>query len=474
MTTIVWFRYDLRIADNPALTAAVGRGAIVPVFSWNPEEETPFPPGAASRWWLHQSLTALDHRLKAMGAPLVLRQGDSLQNLRDLVRQTDASAVFWNRCYEPALIARDREVKARLTEDGLIVYSYNASLLHEPWTIATKSQKPFQVFTPFYRTCLAQPPPAPPVPPPASLRASTQEADTCALAELALEPIVDWAEGLRRAWTPGEQGALHRLRDAPLTGYATDRDWPDRAGTSSLSPHLHFGEIGPRQVWKSVIDRHGQSEVAQPFLRQLIWREFAHHLLYHFPHTPTQPLRSEFARFPWRQDAKMLQAWQRGRTGYPIVDAGIRELWTTGWMHNRVRLIVASFLVKHLRLHWEEGAHWFWDTLVDADLANNTLGWQWSAGCGADAAPYFRIFNPILQGEKFDPNGAYVRRWLPELATVPNRWIHQPWTMPELERQRIGFELGRTYPNPIVEHATARAEALSAFQSFRKQQLQAL
>jgi deoxyribodipyrimidine photo-lyase len=211
--------------------------------------------------------------------------------------------------------------------------------------------------------------------------------------------------------------------------------------------------------------------VAQPFLRQLIWREFAHHLLYHFPHTPTQPLRSEFTHFPWRQDAKMLHAWQRGRTGYPIVDAGMRELWPTGWMHNRVRMIVASFLVEHLRLHWEEGAYWFWDTLVDADLANNTLGWQWSAGCGADAAPYFRIFNPVLQGEKFDPNGAYVRRWLPELATVPNRWIHQPWTMPELERQRIGFELGRTYPNPIVEHATARAEALSAFQSFRKQQL---
>jgi deoxyribodipyrimidine photo-lyase len=289
------------------------------------------------------------------------------------------------------------------------------------------------------------------------------------LSSLRLEPAIDWAAGMRSTWQPGETGAiaqLNRMLAGRVEMYGEDRDRPDRVGTSRLSPHLHFGEISPRQVWHAIQCRYPKRH-AEPFLRQLLWREFAHHLLYHFPRTPTEPLRPEFTHFPWRNDAKMLRAWQRGRTGYPIVDAGMRELWTTGWMHNRVRMIVASFLVKHLRLHWEEGADWFWDTLVDADLANNTLGWQWSAACGADAAPYFRIFNPVLQGLKFDPDGSYVRRWLPELANLPNRWVHQPWNMPAPERQRIGLHLGQNYPKPIVNHATARQEALNAFHSLK-------
>ncbi len=477
--SLVWFRQDLRLQDNPALNAAIARGGpIVPVYILDDEGDGRWPMGGASRWWLHHSLAALDADLRERGSRLVLARGESETVLRALIKATGAGAVYWNRRYEPASIARDAAIKSALLAAGLEVKSFNAALLHEPHTIQNKQGKPFQVFTPYWRHCLALP-----VTPPAKLSAASWPAPekwprSLELAEFELLPRIPWDTGMREMWTPGEAGARARLKHfaaKAMDAYATDRDLPDRDGTSQLSPWLHFGEIGPRQVWAAVEARGKASGVFPPsngarvFLTEIGWREFAHHLLFHFPKTPEQPLREEFARFPWADDPgkKKLRAWQRGRTGYPIVDAGMRQLWHTGWMHNRVRMVVASFLVKHLRLPWQRGAEWFWDTLVDADLASNTLGWQWSAGCGADAAPYFRVFAPVLQGVKFDSNGDYVRRWVPELAKLPAEHIHAPWEAPLDILAGAGVKLGETYPAPIVDHAKARAEALAAFKQLR-------
>lgn len=476
-TNLVWLRIDLRLADNPALHAAVkAGGAVVPVFIWSPEEESPWSPGGASNWWLHQSLVALESQLRAVGSRLVVRRGAALVELRQLANETGAKRVFWNRRYEPACIASDKSVKEALRADGIEAESFNAALLHEPWTIQNQSGKPFQVFTPFWRHCLAKPDPSEPLPAPKQIASPSRWPQSLALAELRLEPRIQWAEGFRAAWQPGEAGAREALKkflSGTFDDYSEQRNRPDVIGTSRLSPHLHFGEISPRQVWhglKAMAAKRGLA-VAQwrdsQFLAEVGWREFAHHLLFHFPHTPAEPLRADFKKFPWRKDAAWLKAWQKGRTGFPIVDAGMRELWTTGWMHNRVRMIVASFLVKDLLLPWQEGAKWFWDTLVDADLAQNTLGWQWSAGCGADAAPYFRVFNPTTQGEKFDPNGEYLRRWCPELAKLPAKWIHQPDKAPAAVLRAAGVEIGRDYPAPIVSHAIAREVALEAFARIR-------
>ena len=475
--SLLWFRLDLRLADNPALHAAIQRGgAVIPVFIYAPEEEAPWQPGGASLWWLHQSLRALQMDLRATGSALVIRQGPSLAGLRCLLKETGAGAVFWNRRYEPAVIQRDQNIKETLLADGVDVESFNGALLHEPWTIQNQSGKPFRVFTPFWRHCLTKPPPN--APPSAPLRILTPKdiPESLALDALKLEPRISWAEGLRVAWQPGAVGAkaqLQRFLREAVSNYGEDRNRPDRVGTSRLSPHLHFGEITPRQIWNAVRRHAEASQIpettwrAWQFLTEIGWREFSHHLLYHFPHTPVEPLRADFKRFPWRKDAAWLKAWQKGRTGYPVVDAGMRELWTTGWMHNRVRMIVASFLVKDLLLSWQEGAAWFWDTLVDADLAQNTLGWQWTAGCGADAAPYFRVFNPISQGEKFDPHGDYVRRWCPELKQLPDAWLHKPWQAPSEILARARVELDRTCPRPIVSHAIAREVALEAFSKIR-------
>lgn len=417
--TIVWFRQDLRLRDNPALHAAAARGGpIVPVYIWSPQEEGDWPPGAASRWWLHHSLCALEGSLRACGSRLIFVRGPALDALRALAAKTQASAVFWNRRHEPAAVACAERVAAGLKRDGLETASFNSTLLAEPGRFLNQSGKPYQVFGAFRRALLGSLDPPAPLPMSRRLRAPRHWPRTVTLQSFELLPKIPWSQTIAATWRPGEAGAYARLKRflrVALADYGRARELPAVAGTSSLSPFLHFGEIGPRQVWHAL----GARGRASVFVRELLWREFAYHLLHHFPRTPLEPLRPEFARFPWKHNARYLAAWQRGRTGVPLVDAGMRELWATGWMHNRARMVTASLLVKNLLVPWQQGARWFWDTLVDADLANNTLNWQWVAGCGADAAPYFRIFNPLTQAKRFDPDGEYVRRWVPEAPGSP-------------------------------------------------------
>lgn len=516
---IVWFRRDLRLADNPALQSARARGRpVLPVFIWSPEEEGGWPPGATSCWWLHHSLKSLDSDLRRLGSRLMILRGPAAEALQSLANVTGAGAIFWNRRYEPAAIRQEdavldafgaqpcgpgsdhpddagtglpesllRRLAPCRGRDGMLLRSYNASLLHEPWEIAGRSGKPFQVFTPFWRSCLSRGGPPPPLPAPRTLasppNAHAVRRPACSrhaglrLEELDLLPHTDWTAELAGEWTPGRKGASQRLRRflaEALAGYPHGRDRPDTSGTSRISPHLGHGEIGVREVWAAVrrhaavAGRPGEIAGSEEFLREIGWREFAYHLLFHFPHTPGQPLRDQFRLFPWRKDPGAMAAWQRGKTGYPLIDSGMRELWTIGWMHNRVRMAAASFLVKDLLLPWQEGARWFWDTLVDADLANNTLGWQWISGCGADAAPYFRIFNPVRQGLKFDPEGVYVRRWAPELASVPDRWVHHPFDAPPDILSCAGVRPGRDYPAPLVDHGAARLRALAALKRISK------
>ncbi len=467
-TAIVWFRRDLRLADQPALSAAcAAHDRVLPVYIHAPHEEGAWAPGGASRWWLHHSLSALQSRLREQGASLHLRRGDSLAVLRALIDATGASAVYWNRLYEPAAIERDRIVKAALREQGVEAHSSNGSLWFEPWQLETQQQTPYRVFTPFWRNLRPQLSVMSPLPVP-GIRDMEAEGGL-ALEALGLSPAIRWDAGLQDTWRPGEQGARERLEvfaDDALGDYAQARDLPARHGTSYLSPHLHFGEISPRQVHHALAGHAAASDARrrpdiEPFLRELGWREFSHHLLYHFPATPTANFDARFDRFAWAaDDTAWRERWQRGRTGIPLVDAGMRELWHTGWMHNRVRMVVASFLCKNLRQHWHHGARWFWDTLVDADLANNTLGWQWVAGSGADAAPYFRVFNPVSQAQKFDAQGEYLRRWLPELADAALPLLHEPWKDASLLK-RSG------YPAPMVELGASRTAALGAYQSMR-------
>jgi deoxyribodipyrimidine photo-lyase len=472
---ILWFRQDLRLADNPALAAAVKSGRpLLPIFILDDATPGRWAIGGAGRWWLAGSLDALRTALAERGARLVLRRGEASELLEEVIAETGAGAVYWNRCYEPAAIARDRTIKSRLTGRGITVESFNAALLHEPWTIRTGQDQPFKVFTPFRRALLRMGAPAAPSRPPDRLTGFSGTVKSDDPKAWRLRPIApDWAGEFAQQWKPGEAGACRRLDEFLDTsaGYGSLRDRPDRAGTSRLSPHLHWGEIGPRTVWHSVEARRLTGDLpeadATAFLRELAWREFSHHLLFHWPDLPEQPWRPEFAAFAWRRDTALLAAWQQGRTGYPIVDAAMRELWRNGWIHNRLRMIVASFLIKHLLQPWQDGEAWFWDTLVDADLAQNAASWQWVAGCGADAAPYFRIFNPVLQGERFDPQGAYVRRWLPVLDRLPARFVHCPWRAPETTLAEARLRLGTDYPLRIVDHETARGQALAAFEAMR-------
>lgn len=465
--SIVWFRHDLRLADNPALSAAIERGGpVVCVFVWAPDEEGDWPPGAASRWWLHHSLESLDAQLRERGNQLVVRRGPTIEALQSLAKATGADTVYWNRRYEPAVVRRDADVLRALKNDGVQVEHSNSALLFEPWDVETGQGTPYQVFTPFWKSCLAKDGPADLLPAPETIPAVESAPSSLAIDELALLPKIPWDRGFYDVWQPGEPEAvqeLDRFVSERMTDYAEARDVPAEPGTSRLSPRLHFGEIGPRQVWHAAKQASPRSKSTAVFLSEIGWREFAHHVLHHFPHTTQAPLRERFEKFPWKKDAGGLKAWQQGRTGFPIVDAGMRELWEIGWMHNRVRMIVGSFLTKDLLISWREGAAWFWDTLVDADLANNSLGWQWIAGCGADAAPFFRVFNPMSQGKKFDGDGGYVRRWVPELEGLSDRSIHEPWSAKAGELDDAGITLGQAYPEPIVDHAQARKRALEAY-----------
>lgn len=467
---LVWFRRDLRLADNPALQAALDAGLVpVPVYIHAPGEEAPWAPGAASHAWLHRSLQALDADLRARGSRLVIRQGDSLAEIEKLIAETKAEALHWNRLYEPASIARDTRIKQGLKSRGLHVESHNAALLVEPWTVQTGQGDPYRVFTPFWKNARQRLVATMPADAPRRLPELPPMLAGLGVEDLRLEPRHPeprWDAGFWDHWVPGEAGALELLEaflDGAARGYKEQRNFPDRIATSKLSPHLHFGEISPRSIVARVLAQSWPAAV-QPdidhFLSELGWREFSHHLLFHFPHTAQENMNPRFQEFRWaRPDARLLAAWQRGRTGVPIVDAGMRELWHTGWMHNRTRMVVASFLTKNLRYHWKHGADWFWDTLVDADLANNTQGWQWTAGTGADAAPYFRIFNPVAQAEKFDVAGKYVRRWVPELAKLPDAALSAPWEHAELLRR-----LAPDYPSkPIVDLKASREAALEAY-----------
>jgi len=471
MTSILWLRRDLRVADNPALHAALADGEVIPVFIFAPEEEAPWQPGAASLSWLHHSLAALQANVQQRGSRLIIRHGNSLAVLEALIAETGATAVHWNRLYEPAIIARDKRIKTQLRTRGIRAHSHNGALLAEPWELQTVQGQPYKVFTPFWKNLQTRLPPAPPLAAPAALPRVDAAIVSEPLDSLHLRSTLNWDAGFYAQQTPGEVGALSALTtflEYALVHYKEGRDRPDHDYISRLSPHLHFGEISPRQIAHSVqhYAHDNRCEAAsEGYLRQIAWREFAHHLLFHFPHTPEQPLREKFAAFPWRTNGVWLQAWQQGQTGIPLVDAGMRELWHTGMMHNRVRMIVASLLTKNLQIGWQAGARWFWDTLVDANLANNTLGWQWVAGCGADAAPFFRIFNPSRQAERFDPEARYIRQWVPELGKLANTHIIEPWKAPAAALSRAGVVLGVDYPNPIVDLGESRRAALAAYQS---------
>jgi len=458
-TAIVWFRRDLRLADHPALHAAVAaHDRVLALYVHAPEEEGEWAPGAASRWWLHRSLEALDASLRAHRGRLHVVRGGSLEALRATIAATKAGSVYFNRLHEPHLVERDAAVRHALEADGVTVRSFNASLWCEPGELTNKQGEPYRVFTPFWRNLRPRIDDRTPLPVPPGMSFGRLDGGVD-IAELGLLPGIDWTRGFAD-WMPGERGAREMLglfADDALGHYAEGRDLPARHGTSRLSPHLHWGEISPVQIHAALRSHRG----IEPFLRQLGWREFAQHLLYHFPETPKENFNPAFDGFRWaKRDPHALRRWQEGRTGIPIVDAGMRELWATGWMHNRVRMLVASLLTKNLRQHWVLGEQWFWDTLVDADLANNALGWQWVAGSGADAAPYFRIFNPVTQSEKFDPDGEYIRRWVPELAGAPGRLVHAPWEDPSF-LERSG------YPPPLVDLKTSRENALTAYRKSR-------
>ncbi|MBI1263010.1 MAG: deoxyribodipyrimidine photo-lyase [Rhizobiales bacterium] len=467
---IVWFRQDLRLSDNPALSHAVASGQpVVPVFILDDKVMK----GGASRWWLQGSLEALAEALAKSGATLVLRRGDAAEEITRLVSETKAGAICWNRCYDPVSTARDARLKEHFKSQGLEVQSFNGSLLAEPWELSTKTGERYKVFTPFWKSLAAMAPFPHPLPAPKKIRGHSLASDD--LADWQLRPTApDWAAGFDAHWQPGEQGAQTRLRhflDEIVMRYKDQRDMPGIDGTSRLSAHLHWGDISPRQIWAlaqmHMAAHEGSGRGVDGFLREVGWRDFAIHLVFHWPEMRDKAWKPEYDAFPWKEDAAGLRAWTKGLTGYPIVDAGMRELWQTGFMHNRVRMIAASFLIKDLLVDWREGADWFEDTLVDADLAVNRASWQWVAGSGADAAPYFRIFNPILQGEKFDPDGVYVRRFVPELAALDDRFIHRPWEAPGLMLKEAGIELGKTYPERIVDHAMARDRALAALEAIK-------
>lgn len=474
---ICWFRDELRLGDNRALEAAVARGPVIALYVHDEVSPGLRAMGGAARWWLHQSLSALDASLAKAGAALTILEGPAGLVVPALAKACGASLVTWSRRYGQPERDIDAEIKSALTANGIAAESFCDRLLAEPWTLKTQSGTPFRVFTPFFRTLSALGDPPPPLPAPRKIAglaaAKIPSTHRVHLDDLELLPRIPWDAGLADAWTPGEAGAHARfeafLADG-LNGYAEGRDRPDLKNVSRLSPHLRFGEISPRQIWHRLASMEAPASQKDrgKFLSEVGWREFAYHLLFHNPDLATRNFASRFDSFPWADAPKALAAWQKGRTGVPIVDAGMRELWHTGYMHNRVRMIVASYLVKHLLVDWRQGEAWFWDTLCDADVANNPASWQWVAGSGADAAPYFRVFNPVLQAVKFDPDGRYVRRWVPEIAKLPVPHLFKPWEAPASVLQSAGVSLGQTYPHPVVGLEQGRARALAAFAEVSK------
>jgi len=461
---LVWFRQDLRLHDHAPLAAAAAAGAVVPVYVL--DEACSWGLGGASRWWLHGSLQALAASLEQFGSRLILRRGDATQIIPALAEACGAATVHAGIAHEPGWRAKDEAVRAALEARGVKLVLHRVSTLIDPNAIRTRTGTIYGMYTPFARAVEDQGEPADPVPAPRKITHPAKFPQSDRLEDWRLLPEKpDWAAGLRATWEPGEAPAMRRLTrflDTGVANYGTGRNLPGEDGTSMLSPHLHFGEISPGMVWHACRQRGGGSD-RQTFLREIIWREFSAYLLWHHPTLPEQPLRPAFANLPWRRDRAGLLAWQKGATGIPIVDAGMRQLWQTGWMHNRVRMIAASFLVKHLLVSWQQGEAWFWDTLVDADLASNAASWQWVAGCGIDSQPYFRVFNPVTQGEKFDPHGAYVRRFVPELAALPDRYLHAPWLAPPLVLAEAGIRIGHTYPVPLVDLAAGRQRALEVY-----------
>jgi deoxyribodipyrimidine photo-lyase len=470
--SLLWFRQDLRLADNASVAAAcAGGGPVLAVYVLDEAAGGRWAPASASRWWLHHSLEALAADLAARGATLVLQRGDSAQVVAALAREVGATQVHAGLMHEPWARERDAAAGEALRAAGALLHLHRVATLLDPEGPRTKTGGVYGIYTPYAKACRALGEPARPEPAPERITGAAAPASDSLESWGLLPRKPDWAGGMRESWTPGEAGAQARLAafmKRGVAGYDQDRNVPGRDSTSMLSPHLHWGELSPNQVWHAARTA-GSGESLDVFLAELLWHEFSAYLLWHKPVLPDAPLREAFARLPWRGEPAELRAWQRGRTGVPIVDAGMRQLWNMGWMHNRVRMITSSFVVKQLLVDWVEGEAWFWDTLVDADLAANSVSWQWIAGCGIDAQPFFRVFNPVSQGQKFDPDGDYVRRWVPELAAVPNRWLHAPWEAPEGVLAEAGVTLGETYPRPVVDLAQARQRALDTYRATVRQ-----
>lgn len=469
MQTLVWLREDLRLFDNPALHYAAAHGEVTPVYIF------PESLGGASYWWLHKSLKSIQSAFNEQGVGLILRTGNPETVLIELAEQIEADAIVWNRVYSPIGIEQGKSLKKACARESIETHSFNGQLLIEPTEVLTQQSTPFKVFTPFWRNCVAglEPKEVLEIPKFTSTSHTLESENLDDWGLLPSEP--DWSQGLAERWQPGEDGAQRRLEsflDSTISKYAQGRDIPGEENTSMLSPHLAFGEISSKQIWldthRAMASQLVSSDNGKKFLSEIGWREFSRYLLVHFPHIIKEPFNAKFKNFEWQSNNNLLAAWQKGQTGYPIVDAGMRELWTTGYMHNRVRMITASFLCKHCLTHWHEGMAWFWDTLVDADVANNTASWQWVAGSGADASPYFRIFNPILQGEKFDKNGDYIKKWVPELAGLGSKYLNQPWEADSETLKLAGVILGKNYPMPIVDHKQARQLALEAYANIKR------
>ena len=464
---VMWFRQDLRLADNPALTNALEDGKTLPIFILDNVNSKEHINGAASKWWLHHSLSKLNKSLKNK---LCFFIGNPIDILDEIHKQFEISNIFWSRCYEPWRIKRDKKIKKYFNDQNVNVNTFNGSLLWEPWNIAKKDGTPYKVFTPYYRKgCLNSDKPRMPLPAPNLSNLISIDNHDLKIEDLELMPKHNWYNKMISLWSPGEEGAHSKIEEFisnGLNNYKEGRNFPSNQNVSQLSPHLHFGEVSPNQVWYRAKTKEGKLGIKKDldhFLSELGWREFSFNLLYHFPFLPKENLQKKFDNFPWDNDKDKLKKWQKGLTGYPIVDAGMQELWQTGYMHNRLRMVVGSFLVKNLLLHWHHGERWFWDCLIDADLASNSAGWQWIAGSGADAAPYFRIFNPITQGQKFDPDGKYTRKYLPVLNDMPDKFLFNPWEAPEDVLRSAGVKLGENYPLPIVEIGSSRQKALEAF-----------